>query len=94
MEIGVPLIHTGMLYELSDTTLGMTQTVGRMEEIGNDYSRKLGIGTVVPEIAGLPELLSDVRSAASKVIEIQTAHARTMHEMTWLCFNHIKHKFP
>ncbi len=72
----------------------MTQTVGRMEELDTDYQSKQGIGTVVPEIAGLPELLNDVRAAASKVIQIQTAHTRTMHNMTWLCFNHLKHRFP
>lgn len=64
-----------------------------MEEIDDDYRHKLGIGTVVPEIAGLSELLSDVRSAASKVMKIQIEYAGTMHEMTWLCFEHIIHTF-
>lgn len=88
------MIHTGTLYQISDTTLGMIQAVGRMEEIESDYHNKQGIGTVVPEIAGVSELLRDVCTAASKIIQIQIKHARTMNDMTWLCFNHMQHTFP
>lgn len=95
MRVEVQLIHVGTLYQVSDTTVGMSQATGRIQEIGGDYERKVGIGVVVgPEIKGLPELFADIQHAASRIIAIQTEHRRTMDNMTWLCFNHMKHKFP
>lgn len=94
-QVEVQVIHVGTLYQVSDTTLGMSQATGRIQEIGRDYERKIGIGNVVPpEIKWLPEVFADIQHAASRIIAIQAEHRRTMDSMTWLCFNHMKHKFP
>ena len=50
-QIAVPLIREGVLYELSDTIIGMTQSVGRIEKLGDDYQNEQeGIGKIIPQI--------------------------------------------
>lgn len=95
IEIEAPLIHTGMLYEVASTTLWMTQALWRIDELDSDYrGKKEGIGIVTPEIYGFQELLKSVQSAATKITAVHDRHQRTMHDMAWLCFNHIVHRFP
>ncbi len=95
VDLQTALIQTGMIYCLPNTALGMNQATGRIEKLTDDYQGKQeGIGIVVPEMKNFSSMLTAVQAAASKVMEIQAKHTRTMHDMTWLCFNHIKHKFP
>lgn len=95
VNLTTALIQTGMMYHLSPAFIDVTQTSGRIEEIEGDYlERKVGIGTVVPEMKGFDEMLANVQSAAAKVLAVQSHHQKTLNDMTWLCFNHIEHEFP
>lgn len=95
VKLEVPLIHVWALYEVSDTILGMPQSVWSIADITRDYSNWVGIGaTVSPNISGLPKLCEEIREEASKIVAIHDSHHRVMDSLTWLCFNHIRHKFP
>ena len=94
VKLHVPITQTGALYEVCETTVGATQTLWRIQDIWDDYSRWVGIGSAVPaEIPGLPELFTEIREEATKIIAIHQAHASLMDNLTWLCFNHIIHRF-
>lgn len=98
VELGTPIIHAGMLYDIPHTActpIGIVRpTIGRIQTLDADYrAKKVGIGTLIPEIPGFSDLLRDVQSAASKIVSIQEKHQRTMDAMTWLCFRHVINEF-
>lgn len=83
------------MYEVCDTTVGLPQSLGLIQNIEEDYMSWVGIGSTVPaEIPGLPKLFTEIRGEAAKIIAIHQAHAWLMDNLTWLCFNHIIHRFP
>ena len=87
-----------MLYDIPHTActpIGIVRpTIGRIQTLDADYrAKKVGIGTLIPEIPGFSDLLRDVQSAASKIVGIQEKHQRTMNAMTWLCFRHVINEF-
>lgn len=95
VKLQVPITQTGTLYEVTDSTLGLTHTVGLVKSIADDYEQGVGIGSAVPRgVAGLPSLLNDIREAAAGIVRIAETHAKVMDGVTWLCFNHVTHKFP
>ncbi len=95
VKLQVPITQTGTLYEVTDSTLGLTHTVGLINSIADDYEQGVGIGSAVPRgIPGLSTLLGDIREAAAGILHVAETHTKVMDGITWLCFNHVTHKFP
>lgn len=94
LELVLTLIHTGWLYQLKWKTLDIPITSGILEDIDRDYVNWNGIGGVIPEIKGFAVLLKDMRSATEWILKIHKEHARTLNQMTWLCFDHVLSLFP
>lgn len=93
-EIAVPLRDEWVFYEVSETTFGLTQGMGRIQELGADYQTQKGIGIFVPPIAGLPEVLADTQAAAARIVAIQEKHINTIRDMSHLCNHHVLNPHP
>lgn len=88
-KITVPLGSEWVFYEVSETTFGLPQSVGRIQDLQSDYVEHRGIGMVVPSIPELPEVLADTQAAAAKIIAIQRKHISTIDDMSHLCNHHV-----